>query len=158
DLGPQQLRARMLQVLVEQLTGTARSRPVLWVIEDAHWIDPTTLELVELALDSVAHSRILVLMTARPTFDYGFGGHPIVTRLMLNRLGRAHVSAIATRVSGGKWLPDSVLDEIATKTDGVPLFVEEVARAVLESGALREEEDAYVLTGPLSTLTIPATL
>jgi hypothetical protein len=81
-----------------------------------------------------------------------------VTRLKLNRLGRAHVSAIATRVSGGKSLPNAVLDEIATKTDGVPLFVEEIAKAVLESGALREEEDAYVLTGPLSALTIPATL
>jgi len=158
DLDPEQLRARTLRSMVDQLTGLARSRPVLWVIEDAHWIDPTTLELVELTLDAAARSRLMVLVTARPNFEYGFGGHPIVTRLMLNRLGRAQVSAIATRVSGGKPLPDEVLEEIAAKTDGVPLFVEEVAKAVLESGALREEEDAYVLAGPLSALTVPATL
>ena len=158
DLSPQQLRTRVLRALIDQLAGLALVRPVLWVIEDAHWIDPTTLEFVELALDTAAVSRVLILVTARPTFEHGFGGHPIVTRLMLNRLGRAQVAAIATRVSGGKPLPDAVLDEIAAKTDGVPLFVEEIAKAVLESGVLREAEGAYVLTGPLNTLTIPATL
>ncbi len=157
-LSPQQLRARMLQALIDQLVGLAKARPVLFVIEDAHWIDPTTLELVELALDTVARSQVLVLITARPTFEHGFGGHPVVTRLMLNRLGRSQVADIATRVSGGKPLPDAVLDEISSKTDGVPLFVEEIAKAVLESDALREEDGAYVLAGPLSALTIPATL
>ncbi len=157
-LSPQQLRARMLMVLVDQLKGLALAGPVLSVIEDAHWIDPTTLELIELALDTVAGSRVLLLVTARPTFEHGFGGHPVVTRLMLNRLGRSQIAAIATRVSGGKSLPDALLDEIAAKTDGVPLFVEEIAKAVLESDVLREEEDAYALTGPLSALTIPATL
>ena len=103
-------------------------------------------------------SIAMILVTARPNFEYGFAGHPVVTRLMLNRLGRTQVTAIATRVSGGKPLPDAVLDEIAAKTDGVPLFVEEIAKAVLESGALREAEDAYVLARPLNALTIPATL
>jgi len=158
DLDPQQLRTRTLSAMVDQMTGLARARPVLWVIEDAHWIDPTTLELVELALDAAARSRVMILVTARPNFEYGFAGHPVVTRLMLNRLGRTQVTAIATRVSGGKPLPDAVLDEIAAKTDGVPLFVEEIAKAVLESGALREAEDAYVLARPLNALTIPATL
>ena len=157
-LSPEQLRARMLQALIDQLVGLAEAQTVLFVIEDAHWIDPTTLELVELGLDAVARSRVLLLITARPTFEHGFGGHPVVTRLMLNRLGRSQVADIATRVGGGKPLPDPVLDEIAAKTDGVPLFVEEIAKAVLESGALREEDDAYVLTGPLSALSIPATL
>lgn len=158
DLSPEQLRSRMLQALIDQLVGLAESRPVFFVIEDAHWIDPTTLELVELALDAVAHSRILVLMTARPTFEHGFGGHPVVTRLMLNRLGRSQVADIVARVCGGKHLPDPVLDEIAAKTDGVPLFVEEIAKVVLESGAVREENGAFVLAGPLSALSIPATL
>lgn len=157
-LSPQQLRSRTLQALIDQLIGLAQARPVLFVIEDAHWIDPTTLELMELALDTVARSRVLLLVTARPTFEHGFGGHPVVTRLMLNRLGQSQTVAIARRVSGGKALPEALLDEIAAKTDGVPLFVEEIAKAVLESGVLREEKDAYVLTGPLSALAIPATL
>ena len=158
ELSPEQLRSRMLQALIDQLVGLAQAHPVLFVIEDAHWIDPTTLELVELALDAVARSKVLLLITARPTFEHGFGGHPVVTRLMLNRLSRSQVADIATLISGGKPLPDPILDEIATKTDGVPLFVEEIAKAVLESGALREEGDAYVLAGPLSALSIPATL
>ena len=87
DLTPQQRRSRTLQALVDQLIGLAARQPVLLVLEDAHWIDPTTLEMVELALDRVAGARVLMLVTARPTFSHGFGGHPIVTRLMLNRLG-----------------------------------------------------------------------
>ncbi len=158
DLSPEQLRSRLLQALIDQLVGLAEARPVFFVIEDAHWIDPTTLELVQLALNAVAHSRILVLMTARPTFEHGFGGHPVVTRLMLNRLGRSQVADIVSRVCGGKPLPDPVLDEIAAKTDGVPLFVEEIAKVVLESGAVREVNGAYVLAGPHSALSIPATL
>ncbi|MFA3918914.1 AAA family ATPase [Ruegeria hyattellae] len=158
DLSPEQLRSRLLQALIDQLVGLGEARPVCFVIEDAHWIDPTTLELVELALNSVASSRILVLMTARPTFEHGFGGHPVVTRLMLNRLGRSQVANIVARVGGGKPLPAPVLDEITAKTDGIPLFVEEIAKVVLESGTLREEDGAYVLTGPLSALSIPATL
>ena len=158
ELSPQQLRARMLQALIDHMAGLAQAHPLLFVIEDAHWIDPTTLELVELALETVARSRVLLLVTARPTFEHSFGGHPVVTRLMLNRLGRSQVAAIATRVSGGKPLPDEVQDEIAAKTDGVPLFVEEIVKAVLESDVLREEEDAYVLAGPLHAFTIPATL
>ncbi|XWN32960.1 MAG: adenylate/guanylate cyclase domain-containing protein [Devosia sp.] len=157
-LSPEQQRGQTLRVLIDQLAGLADVRPVFFVIEDVHWIDPTTLELIEVALDVVARSRVMALMTARPTFEHGFGGHPVVTRLMLNRLGRSQVAAIATRVGGGKPLPDAVLDEIAAKTDGVPLFVEEIAKAVLESEALREDRDAYVLTGPLSELSIPTTL
>ena len=133
-LGPEQQRARTLQALVGQLTGLARRRPVLFVLEDAHWIDPTTLELVELCLERIAGARVLLLATARPSFDHGFGGHPIVTRLALNRLGRAQTTAIIERLSGGKTLPEALLAEIAAKTDGVPLFVEELTKAVLESG------------------------
>ena len=80
---------------------------MLFVLEDAHWIDPTTLELVELALDRVAGARVLLLITARPTFSHGFGGHPIVTRLALNRLGRAQTRRIIERITGGKPLPTS---------------------------------------------------
>ena len=113
-------------------------KPVLWVIEDAHWIDPTTLELIELALDRVQGTRVLVLITARPTFVASFASHPVVTRLALNRLGRAATQAIVARITRGKRLPEPLLDEIAAKTDGVPLFVEEMTKAVIESGVLRE--------------------
>ena len=75
---------------------------MLFVLEDVHWIDPTTLEMVELALDRVGQARVLMLLTARPTFSHGFGGHPIVTRLALNRLGRAQTTAIIERITGGK--------------------------------------------------------
>jgi class 3 adenylate cyclase/predicted ATPase len=158
DLSPQQRRSRTLQALVDQLIGLAARLPVLLVLEDAHWIDPTTLEMVESALDQVAGARVLLLVTARPTFSHGFGGHPIVTRLVLNRLGHAQTAAIMARIAGGKPLPDALVDEIAVRTDGVPLYVEEMTKAVLESGFLRETEDAYVLDGPLSRLAIPTSL
>ena len=157
-LTPQQRRSRTLNALIDQLTGLAGRKPVLWLIEDAHWIDPTTLELIELALDRVQSASVLLLITARPTFVAGFASHPVVTRLALNRLARAATQAIVARITSGKRLPDALLDEIAAKTDGVPLFVEEMTKAVIESGALRETADAYQLHGPLSALAVPATL
>lgn len=157
-LTPPQRRSRTLAALIDQLTGLAERKPVLWVVEDAHWIDPTTLELIELALDRVQGSRVLALITSRPTFVASFGSHPVVTRLALNRLGRAATQAIVSRITRGKRLPEALLDEIAAKTDGVPLFVEEMTKAVIESGMLREGDDAYHLDGPLSALAIPTTL
>jgi class 3 adenylate cyclase/predicted ATPase len=157
-LTPQQRRNRTLAVLIDQLTGLGGHKPVLWVIEDAHWADPTTLELIELALDRIETARVFVLITARPTFLASFGSHPIVTRLALNRLGRDATQSIIERITGGKRLPAALLDEIISKTDGVPLFVEEMTKAVIESGVLREDVDAYHLDGPLSALAIPTTL
>jgi class 3 adenylate cyclase/tetratricopeptide (TPR) repeat protein len=157
-LTPQQRRNRTLAALIDQLSGLAQRRPVLWVVEDAHWIDPTTLELIELALDRVQSARVMVLVTARPTFVPAFASHPVVTRLALNRLARAATQAIVLSVTGGRRLPDALLDEIAGRTDGVPLFVEEMTKAVIESGDLRQAADAYHLDGPLSALAIPTTL
>ncbi len=158
SLTPAQQRARTLEALLDQLGALARQQPVLWVIEDAHWIDPTTQELVELALERVAQSRVLVLVTARPTFSHGFGGHPIVTRLSLNRLGREPVSAIVGRITRGKPLPPALLEEIAARTDGVPLFVEEMTKTLLETGMLRETATDWQLDAPLAQLAIPTTL
>src|SRR5262245_61258834 len=157
-LSPQQRRNRTLAILIEQVTGLAKREPVLWVIEDVHWIDPTTLELIEFALDRVPCTRVFILITARPTFAASFGSHPVVTRLTLNRLGREATLSIINRIARGKRLPGPLLDEIASKTDGVPLFVEEMTKAVLESGMLREGVDDYCLDGPLSALAIPTTL
>ncbi|KRR04265.1 hypothetical protein CP49_23890 [Bradyrhizobium valentinum] len=157
-LTPQQQRARTLQALVNQLVELSRGKPTLFVLEDAHWIDATTLELIDLSLDQVASARVMMLVTTRPTFQHGFGGHPIVTKLALNRLGRDQTTAIINRLTQGKTLPGKLLDIIAAKTDGVPLFVEEITKTVLESGDLRETASAYQLTGPLSRLSIPSTL
>jgi len=157
-LTPQQQRARTLQALVAQLIGQARAGPLLCVVEDAHWIDPMTLEFIDLCLDQAARARILILVTGRPTFQHGFGGHPIVTKLTLNRLGREPITAIVDNLAHGKSLPDAIIDEIAAKTDGVPLFVEELTKTILESGELKETASGYQLTSPLSHLVIPASL
>ena len=158
DLTPQRRRNLTLAALGDQLSALASRNPVLWVIEDAHWIDPTTLELIELALDRVQGARVLMLITARPTFVASFASHPVVTRLALNRLARAATQAIVANITRGKRLPETLLDEIAARTDGVPLFVEEMTKAVIESGVLRESADAYHLDRPLSVLAIPTTL
>lgn len=134
DLTPQQQRARTLAVLVEQLLGLARCQPVLMVLEDTHWIDPTTLELLGQVLDRIAGVRVLMLLTSRPDNQPILGGHPHVTRLTLNRLGHGPTQAIVEHLTGSRGLPPGVLGEIAVRTDGVPLFVEEVTKAVLEAG------------------------
>ncbi len=158
DLLPAQRRSRTLEALLAQLTGLAGKTPVLLVLEDAHWIDPTTLEFIELILDHIDALQIMVLVTARPTFKNGFGGHPLVTRLTLNRLGREQVNGIVQRITKGKKLPPELLDEIAIRTDGVPLFVEELTKTILESGQLRETDSAYLSDGRLDRLTIPSSL
>ena len=141
NLTAQQQRTRTLDALAGQLAALAAERPVFFIMEDAHWIDPTTLELIDLCLERVAQSRVQMLITARPTFQHGFGGHPIVTKLALNKLGRDQVAGIVQRLTGGKTFPAEVLEIIAEKTDGVPLFVEELTMTILESSLLRQHED-----------------
>ncbi|MBV9051180.1 MAG: AAA family ATPase [Hyphomicrobiales bacterium] len=157
-LTPQQQRVRTLEALVSHLMALALDRPVLFVVEDAHWIDATTLDLIDLCLERVASARVMMLVTARPNFRHEFGGRAVVTKLALNRLGRGQVRTIIDGVTGGKTLPDALVDLIAAKTDGVPLFVEEITKTVLESGAMKETDSAFELTGPLSHLAIPSTL
>ena len=158
DLTPAQQRARTMQALTGLLVEQARDKPLLLVYEDLHWIDPTSLELLDLLLDAIADQPIMILATARPTFEYGFGGHPIVTRFALNRLGKDQIGAIVSKLTDGKTLPDEIMEIIASRTDGVPLFVEELTKTILESGALKEDGDRLVLDGPLSTIAIPTTL
>jgi class 3 adenylate cyclase/predicted ATPase len=135
ELTPQQQRARTLAALVGQLLGLARCRPVLLVLEDAHWADPTTLELIGQTLDRIKNTQVLVLLTSRPDGEPRLSGHPHVTRLTLKRLGRGPTAAIITFLVGQHGLAPGVLHEIAARTDGVPLFVEELTKAVLEAGA-----------------------
>ena len=138
DLTPQLQRARTLEALTDQLVGLAAAKPVLMLLEDAHWIDPTTLECIEQSLDRIAEARVLIVLTSRPDGQPQLAAHPHVTRLTLNRLGRAGVEAIVTRLEGGRTLATEMIDAIIARTDGVPLFVEELTKAVIESGATSE--------------------
>lgn len=157
-LSPPQLRQRTFEALNNQSILLARSRPVLIVLEDAHWIDPSTLELVELAAERFVASPVLILITARPGFQHVFGERRDVNRITLNRLGRAQIEAVVNRVAGGKTLPEALMREIAAKTDGVPLFAEEITKTMLESGLLQETEDAFVVDRSRERLAVPASL
>jgi predicted ATPase len=133
-------------------------QPVLFILEDLHWTDPTTLELLDLLLDQVPTASLCALLTCRPTFQPSWHHRSYLTEITVNRLSRHQMERVAEHVAGGKKLPAQVLDQIVEKTDGVPLFVEELTKAILESGQLKVVDDHYELIGSLSTLAIPATL
>src|SRR5262245_24043077 len=128
------------------------------VCEDVHWADPSTLESLSLLVDQMPTSPILAVLTFRPEFVPPWPARSHMTSLTLNRLERPQIEALVRQQAGGKRLPREVVAHIVTKTDGVPLFVEELTKMILESALLREEADHYELTGPLSAVTIPATL
>ena len=157
-LTPQRQKQLTLEALLDQLEGLAAEQPVLVVHEDVHWNDPTTQELLSLAIERIPRLPILLLITFRPEFISPWSGQPHVSSLALTRLGRRDGAIMVGRVVGQKSLPAEVLTQIVAKTDGVPLFVEELTKAVLESGLLRDVGDRYDLTGPLPPLAIPATL
>ena len=154
---PQERKTRTFNALLAHLEGMAGSGPVLFVLEDAHWIDPTTEELFELVVERAQALPVLLVVTFRLEFKPPWAGRSHITSLTLSRLGSAAIAEIAERVAG-KPLPEPVVEEITTKTDGVPLFVEELTKAVVESGQLRDYPEGYVLEGALSPLDIPATL
>jgi predicted ATPase len=128
------------------------------VLEDAHWCDPTTLELFDRVVEQVASLPVLLVVTYRPEFRLPWAGHTHVTCLALSRLGRAEAEAIVADAAGGRELPADLLEAIVGRTDGVPLFVEELTKAVLESGLLVDTDSHYELVGPLPPLAIPTTL
>ena len=128
------------------------------VFEDAHWIDPTSRELLDLTVERVRSLPVLLIVTFRLEFQPPWAGQPQVTMLALNRLDRYDGTALVEQIAGGKALPDEVVAQIVDRADGVPLFIEELARSVLESGLLREEVDRFVLDRTLPPFAIPATL
>jgi class 3 adenylate cyclase/pimeloyl-ACP methyl ester carboxylesterase len=158
DLTPQRQKQRTLEVLMDQLEGLAAEQPVLLVYEDVHWIDPTSLELLELAIERTQRLPVLLLITFRPEFQPPWTGQSHVTALSLTRLGRREGAAMVGRMVGDKALPPEVTAQIIDKTDGVPLFVEELTKMVLESGLLSDAGDHFELTGLLPPLAIPASL
>lgn len=155
---PRRRKVRALAALIDQLTRLARRQPILALLEDAHWIDRTTQELLDRLLRPLADLPVLLLITCRPEFTPSWSGRDHVTWLSLSRLDRQESRAMIRQVAGEKSLPPQVLDEILEKSDGVALFVEELTRAVLESGLLREDTDCWHLAAPLLPRTIPPTL
>ncbi|NCF82294.1 MAG: AAA family ATPase [Proteobacteria bacterium] len=158
DMSAEALKARTLEALYEQVEGLSRRRPVLVLFEDAHWADPTSLELLAMLIEQVRSAQVLILITARPEFSPSWSDYMHITSFNLNRFSRGLVNTMVEKVTRGKSLPDEVREQIIDRTDGVPLFVEELTKTVLESGLLEERGASYVLTGPLPPLAIPSTL
>ena len=158
ELTPQQHRLRTFEALINQLIRVAGSHTVLWVLEDAHWIDPTTLEVLERCIVQAGQMRMLAIVTARPDFKHDFGAHRHLTRMELNRLGRTEITAMVDGLTHRKPLPEALIAEIVAKSDGVPLFVEEFTKSMLESGLVRETEDAFVFNGTPQSVMVPASL
>ena len=133
ELTPEQRRQRTLEALTEQLAGLASQNPVLMIFEDAHWTDPTSLEAFSRTVDRIKTLPVLLIVTFRPEFNAPWAGRSHVTSLALNRLGEREAAAIIARLVGNKELPADVMAEIVERTDGIPLFVEEMTKAVLEA-------------------------
>jgi predicted ATPase len=158
NLSSHRKKERTLEALIRQIERLAHRKPVVVVFEDAHWIDPTSCELLDLTVERVRSLPVLLIVTFRPEFQPPWTGQPQVTMLALNRLGPRDRTVLAGQVAGGKTLPAEVIDQIVDRTDGVPLFVEELTKSVLESGLLRAEADRFVLDHSLPPLGIPTTL
>jgi class 3 adenylate cyclase/tetratricopeptide (TPR) repeat protein len=135
DLSPAARRAATFTALVDQVVGLSKNGPVLMLVEDAHWCDPTTLEMIDMVIDRIDRDRVMLLITSRPEGQPELPSLPHFTTLILNRLGRSGVEEIVARLGGNK-LPQSAIDAIIERTDGVPLFVEELTKALIESGEI----------------------
>jgi len=157
NLNPAKKKQRILEVLSRHIESLARQRPVVVIFEDAHWIDATSRELLDIIIARAHDLKVLLIVTFRPEFQPPWVGQPRVTMLALNRLDRRDRISLVAQVAD-KALPDAVVDQIADRTDGVPLFVEELTKSVLESGLLRAEADRYVIDGALPPLAIPTSL
>ena len=158
ELSPQKRKQKTLAALLAQLDGLAARQPVLMIFEDVHWIDPTSLELLAAIVERVPKLRVMLLITARPEFSPPWPSYAYMMTVPLTRLSRRDGAALVERVTGGKSLPEEVMSQILARTDGVPLFVEELTKTVLESELLQERDGHYVLEHPLPSLAIPMTL
>jgi predicted ATPase len=157
-LSPQRQRQKTLETIVAILLELAERQPVLFILEDLHWTDPTTLELLNLVIEQIPTTSILAVLTCRPHFQPAWHHRSYLTEMTVNRLSRNQIERMTTQVAGGKTFPQEVMQQLVERTDGVPLFVEEMTKAILESGYLKETNTHYELTGSLSTFAIPATL
>jgi predicted ATPase len=157
ELTPQQRRQKTLEALSAQLDELSRTKPVLMIFEDAHWIDPTSLEALGRAVDRIRTLAVLLIVTYRPEYEPPWIGQPRVTALTVNRLGQREIAAMIDRVTANKPLPASIRQDILERTDGIPLFVEEMTKAVLEAEG-EQEIGRVVAAVPSPTLAVPASL
>jgi predicted ATPase len=157
QLAPERQRQKLFEVFVLYVLKQAERQPVLFILEDLHWSDPSTLELLDLLMAQVPTTSIMMLFTCRPEFDPPWGFRSHLTPIALHRLPRAQIALMIDRVTGGKALPPDLIEQLIDKTDGVPLFIEEMTKALLESGQLHEINGQYTLTGH-AAVTIPASL
>ena len=155
---PRERRELILSTLVGQLDALARHRPLLFVFEDAHWIDSTSLELLGRVTEHVRRLPALMIVTYRPEFEPPWTGESQVTSLRLSRLGRRESTTLIKHVAGGKALPVEMLDRVIERTDGIPLFIEELTKSLLEGGLLAQKDGQYVLAGTAPALAIPSSL
>ena len=158
DIAPNELRERTIDAMIAMTVGTAKQIPLLMIVEDAHWIDPTSLDLTSRMVEQMDDLPILMVTTFRPEFTPPWAARGNAAGVPLNRLEREQAVTMIERMTAGKKLPAEVRDQIVAKTDGVPLFMEELTKSVLESGLLREENGDYVLASALTPLAIPSTL
>jgi len=158
NLSPQRQRQKTLETIVAILLELAEHQPVLFILEDLHWTDPTTLELLNMLIDQTPTASLLVLLTCRPHFQPAWHHRSYLTEITVNRLSRVQMEQLVNRLTDGRILPSEVMQQIVEKTDGVPLFAEEITKAILESGQLKEVDHHYELIGAFSTFAIPATL
>ena len=158
NLTPQKRKEKTLRAQLTQVEGLAARQPLLVVFEDIQWSDPTTRELLDLIIDLAPKLKALVIITFRPEFIPPWLGRPHVTMLNLNRLPPRQRTEMITHVTGGKTLPNEIVDQIVNRTDGVPLFIEELTKSVVESGIVKEVGDHYVAAGPVAPLAIPTSL
>ena len=155
---PEKHKDETLRTLVDLTETAARKQPSVMLYEDLHWADPTTLELLDLLIDRVRSIPLLIVLTHRPEFQNRWASHGHVISLNLSKLTRAQSGAVVSRLARTKALPPDLLEQILTKTDGVPLFVEELTKSILESGELKDAGDHYEYVGSAHSITIPATL
>jgi predicted ATPase len=158
NLSARQKKQKTIEALVRQLEVLVRQRPVLMIFEDAHWIDPSSLELLDTTIERVAHLPVLLVVTFRPEFHPPWTGQAHVTTLNLSRLGRREGAALAGSVAGTNVLPEEIVEEIIERTDGIPLFVEELTKAVVEARVGDGDEASILNRVAPSALAVPATL
>ena len=158
EVAPERKKSLMLEALLEQFAGMAAVRPLLILLEDAHWIDPTSTELFQLIIERIQRLPVLLIIAYRPGFTPPWTGFPHITSLSLSHLSPRQAATLVDKVTRGRQLPPEVLDHIVRRTDGVPLYVEELTKTLLESGALEPAGDGLRLTGPLPLLSIPESL
>ena len=157
-LTPQKRKEKTLRALLAQVEGLAARQPVLMIYEDIHWSDPNTREFLDLLTDRVAVLRVLVIITFWPEFGAPWIGRSHVTLLSLSRLPRRKRAEMIAYVTGGKALPKQIADQIVDRTDGVPLFIEELTETVVESGIVTEAGDHYTVAGSVAPLAISTSL